>query len=120
MQNIGTVGFYLLYYLVKFLFLGILAIVVTLAKIEKGKKISKRLAKPMFFRDIFGVSIETYLQFLIIGYLTYTAGRFTSIGESLGSLIGYFIIIISIFFLPIALVYITIFPTKKKNSTQKK
>ena len=68
----------------------------------------------MFFRDIFGVSIETYLQFLIIGYLTYTAGRFTSIGESLGSLIGYFIIILSVFFLPSVLLDITFFSTKKQ------
>ena len=43
------------------------------------------------------------------------AGRFTSIGEGLGSLIGYFVIIISVFFLPSALVYITAFPTKKES-----
>ena len=61
LQNLGTIAFYLLYYLVKFFFLGIFAIIVTFAKIEKGKKIAKRLAKPMFFRDILGVSIETYL-----------------------------------------------------------
>ena len=47
-------------------------------------------------------------------------GRFTSIGEALGSLIGYFIIIISVFFLPSALVYITVFPTQTKSRFNKR
>ena len=48
------------------------------------------------------------------------AGRFTSIGEGLGSLIGYFVIIISVFFLPSALVYIkTNYPKSKITEAAK-
>ncbi len=48
------------------------------------------------------------------------AGRFTSPGEGLGSLLGYFIIMISVFFLPSALVYVTIFSTNIKSNFYKR
>jgi len=46
-------------------------------------------------------------------------GKFTSIGEGLGSFIGYFIIIISFLFLPSALVYITFFYNDRNSRFMK-
>ncbi len=59
--NLGTIAFYFLYYLVKLIFLTILIIISIIAKIKKAKKIAQWLAKSMFFREILGISIETYL-----------------------------------------------------------
>lgn len=36
-----------------------------------GKKLFDILTKNMFFEEVFGLSLESYLEFLINGYLTF-------------------------------------------------
>jgi hypothetical protein len=61
------------------------------------------LTKNLFFRDIIGISIETYLEFCLNIYLNFYKPLDTSIGEKLSLIMAFYLAITSIMILSVLL-----------------
>ena len=60
----------------------------------------------LIYGEIIAIGVETYFEFLISGYLAPTADILTTNGEIISTILGWTVLIIALFLLPITLLWI--------------
>ena len=111
---LGSMG---LFYLVYFMRIILLIIIGLLKSITgKGVILYQRLYQRVFFEDLITLSRESYIELLIIGYLTlqYPISMTPTNAEKISSILGYFSGIISCLIVPSIILWI-IFIEKSKD-----
>ena len=112
--GLGTLSFLIIFYYLKILFFVILMIWVDLTKGKYGGiSLLTFMKKTLFFKEIIGLSIESYFEFLIYGYMIISYPIRTTVGEWFSLFLGVNSAIFLIIIFPILFIYLMYL--EKKN-----
>jgi hypothetical protein len=109
--NLGTLYFLLVIYVFQVIFTILFSFYVHFT--GKGKKFLKAQVEKLFFTQILVISLESFIEFYVTGYLQVTKPLHTTLGERAASMLGYPLLFIAFGFVPYAV--ITAFISKREK-----
>ena len=109
--NLGTLYFLLVIYMFQVLFTILFSFFVHFT--GKGKKFLKAQVEKLFFTQILVISLESFIELYVTGYLQVSKPLHTTSGERAASLLGYPLLIIGLIFVPYAV--FTAFNAKREK-----
>jgi hypothetical protein len=102
--NLGTCAIFSFIYIFRFFILSLIWII---SKLEpRLNKTVQDLKNELIFGEFIVIGIEAYFEFLISGYLAYHAGIMTTNGEVLSTALGWFVLNLALFLMPLTLIYL--------------
>jgi len=103
LTNLGTMYFLLAVYVIDVVYTILLA---GFSKCSgKGKKALENKIKQLFFGELLVMSIESFIELYISGYLQLSMPFDTTVGERQGARLGYVLIFLALIFVPSALIW---------------
>ena len=98
--NLGTLYFLLMLYVFQVIFTILFSVFVYFTGI--GKKFLKNQVDKLFFTQILIISLESFIELYVTGWLQVTKPLHTTTGERAASFLGYPLLLLGLVFVPIA------------------
>jgi len=104
-MNLGTMAFVVMWYLIQVVIFYFVRFLNKNKLLYKGNTVEESLKKKLFYGDLISVFIEGYIEFVISGYLNLDSPVFSTFGEVVASLLGFFCMAVCLFVLPAIMIH---------------
>jgi hypothetical protein len=104
LSNLGSLAIVTMFYFVKLiLFATVLQVFVKFGKLVK---LNEYLKKHLLFNELILISLGSYFELLISGYLNYLEPLYTYSGDIISVYLSYYCLVMTIILLPLSFIYL--------------